>query len=337
LINNTKNAFIRLIDFDNNVVIARVRTKPAVVELGKGTGWCIADPHMPQYWSQYVSHDENTVQYVLFDFNYPVGTRRHKIGITVQNQKISHAHMFGNDPIAPEDFPVYINLDVFKSNDIETTVENDIAKVLYSRLNTNDLYSALSHIIINNGLSKLIAKKPNIKILKSVGKIMIDNISNIDINSYNEAINKIFDVIGSTKLFNSYIPTLHLMTVETAKKLANKGLILKYGVHLNEILETYFKNDVGVKTSVEYVTIDNIRYKKETTLTPLYSLNLDVLDIILSTNEKIVTSKSLKYANDIANEELFKVLLKNFNGTLRAYNSLSSNFKNIVDNFIASK
>ena len=336
LINKTKHAFIRVIDFEHNVVVARVKTKSAVVALGKGTGWCIADPNMPQYWGQYVSHELYTVQYVVFDFNHPVATRKHKIGVTVQHGSITNAHMFGNDPIRESEFPSYFNLDWFVSDDDITHTENIVDNLItrpVKDVNTNDIKT-----IIRNKMTNVLID--NISNINKLNKLLSDTlnsvINEIDAEHYNSFIVNLHKKIGTTKLFVKYGETLHLLNIASMKKMLNDGFHIKYNAFLTNMLNRYFTGNSKIETH-SIVTENGIQYRKTVILEPLHTINLEILDLMLSTNKDIVTSKHLMYANNINDLNLFKVLLKNFNGTIRSYKSLSPEFKDAVDEYIASK
>jgi hypothetical protein len=336
LINKTRHAFIRVIDFEHNVVVARVKTKSAVVALGKGTGWCIADPNMPQYWGQYVSHELYTVQYVVFDFNYPIATRNHKIGITVQHGSITNAHMFGNNPIRESEFPSYFNLDWFVSDDDITHIENIVDNLItrpVKDVNTNDIKT-----IVRNKMTNVLID--NISNINKLNKLLSDTlnsiINEIDAEHYNSFIVNLHKKIGTTKLFVKYGETLHLLNIESMKKMLNDGFHIKYNAFLTNMLNRYFTGNSKIETH-SIVTENGVQYRKTVILEPLYTIDLDIINLMISNNKDIVTSKHLLYANTINNLELFKVLLKNFNGTIRSYNSLNPEFKEIVDEFIASK
>jgi hypothetical protein len=120
------------------------------------------------------------------------------------------------------------------------------------------------------------------------------------------------------------------------KKMLNDGFHIKYTAFLTNTLNRYFTGNSKIETR-SIVTENGVQYRKTVILEPLYTIDLDIINLMISNNKDIVTSKHLLYANTINNLELFKVLLKNFNGTIRSYNSLNPEFKEIVDEFIASK
>ena len=82
---------------NNEGIIVRCSKRVAIVALGKGTSWCISDPR-ETYWGTYVRSDDDQ-QYILYDFNYPLTSKFHIIGVTNQNGNLSHAHANGNDPL----------------------------------------------------------------------------------------------------------------------------------------------------------------------------------------------------------------------------------------------
>ena len=159
---------------------------------------------------------------------------------------------------------------------------------------------------------------------------IVNYATSLSSKKYNSFVTLLHKKIGSTKFFDKFIPSMYLLNVESIQQMIKDGLVIKYGVHLTEILESFFSSST-VTTTHENVLIDGIWYRKETILTPLYQMDYKVLDLILSTNKEIVSNKHLMYANTINNLDLFRILLKHFNGTIRSLNKYSAEFKEYIN------
>ncbi len=334
-INNTPYTFIRKVDFENNYVLVRVFKQNAMHQLGKGSAWCIADFNST-YWGNYVKDDITTVQYILYNFNVNPTNKQHRIGITVADKNITHAHQFNNDPIAPDKVKKMLDESLLKSDDDETFAEALVCNFVDGSHRTDnakqrDMKRIFDTGYINKFIEAGLSSKFYAKELGSALSKYITSNAVLNMNeSYNNFVVPLFNIIGSTKFFNFYIPTLHLLTVDTTKKLVKKGMLLKYGVHMDEIIQTYYKFNYDTETT-EVVKIDGVLCKKVTRVTPVNSLSLDVLDVILSTNDKIVTNKALKFAAEVNNINLFKVLLKHFTGKIRGRSSYTQYSREFVD------
>ena len=323
-------AYIRHVDFENNYLVVRTSEKQAMHILGLGTQWCIADPNM-HYWSNYINDKIRHQQYIIYDFNMSYMHPMHRIGVTVRDNVITNCHRFGNEALDIHNLPDYIDIDVFFNNSNAVILENQFDKIATSnRYSVQSIINALK--TEKYDLNHLIFKE-NVGIVKFV-KVFSEVINraseNISAEYYNSFIVNLHKKIGSTKYFDKFIPSLHLLNKDSAQKMLKDGLFIKYTSHLTQILETFF---VGNKTTTEFsqVVIDGVKYIKEVKLTPLYSMDLGALDVILSTNEKIVTNKHLMHANNVDDIELFKILLKNFNGTVRSLNKYKPEFRDYID------
>ena len=73
-----KGAHLRVVDFENNVVVLRTSDRTAMEFFGKGTQWCIADKNTNHYNSY--CRTTNDIQYVLFDFNESIHSKTHRLG-----------------------------------------------------------------------------------------------------------------------------------------------------------------------------------------------------------------------------------------------------------------
>ena len=293
----TSGAHLRIVDIEHNIIIARVTNATAISILGRGTQWCIADPsprYRNRYWPNYVANHSYDIQYVLFDYNYKSSNPLHEIGVTVRNGRITNAHKLGNNPVDMEkhiDSKSYLKLEYFKGVDEEAEIELFIDGK-FSMTETD----FAERVINTNYVKRIKGFSPN-----KIAKIFSRTLSSrrFDNEKTKNALMDIFSLIGDTKFFNHYIPFLHYLDKESLEKMVRKGLVLKYSVHLEEILTTYFRNGnqkPEVITFVEIKRIDGIEYEIKTvkTLTPLNTFDIERLKILINTNPKVLTRKIKK-------------------------------------------
>lgn len=331
MIDKTKkmpNCHIRKIDLENNFLLIRATTKKVIVDLGKGSAWCIADRHL-QNFETYVPNNE-CMQYILFDFNYAHNSNNHRIALTNRGNRITNIHdnrngaMNFNDHILSNN---YLN-GIFKGYDNEANAENIIDSIGKGQASPYQI----SELIGLGFADKLKDQKLN---ASQALKVYVPLIMDAPAESARRIVTMLLPMVESTKFFNTCIPALYKLDVETINTLIEKGLFLKYGVHLDDIINTYFKGASGTTTR-EIVDIDGVQFEKVVILTPLNSMNLDILDLILSTNSDVVTNKSLNMANDFDNLELFRVLLKHYktkkNNKVRKAYELKPAFLQEVEN-----
>ena len=344
LVLKTPHAHIRHIDFENNYMVVRVAKRPAVVALGKGTQWCIADRNSG-YWDTYIRRNNNEdIQYIIFDFNKPIHAVESIIGLTLQGNRFSHCHMKGNNALnnAKAYFKdlAYFDEKLLKpaSKDGEFEAENIIDDVVSLKNIPINTWSTAN----KNSIKKLVETGYAPKLIDAnfmssgkLSKMFSEILINVeDEKVVSDLVYKLFSKIGDTKLFNEFIPILHNVDIKTFKKMKSNKLELKYGVHLDKILDTYFGSEGIMTTETKNVTRNGIKYRQTITLEPLNSMSLEVLDVLISTNPKIASNKALTFAFRKNNLELFKVILKHFTGKIQKvtqYNQIES-FRNELVN-----
>ena len=77
-------------------MVLKVFDFETIKQLAKTTNWCISKNK--SYWNNYVSPENNTSQYVLFDFSKKEDDKHSIIGFTVMHNKgITNAHDFTNN------------------------------------------------------------------------------------------------------------------------------------------------------------------------------------------------------------------------------------------------
>lgn len=331
MIDKTKkmpNCHIRKIDLENNILVIRATSKKVIVDLGKGSAWCIADRHL-QNFETYVPNNQ-AIQYLLFDFNYGHTSNNHRIALTNRGNKITNIHDNRNGAM---DYSAHISSnsylrDIFKGYDNEGNAENIIDSIGKGQASPHQI----SELIRLGFADKLKDQKLN---SSQALKIYVPLINEASKEQARGIMTMLLPMVESTKFFNTCIPALHKLDTTTTSALIEAGLFLKYGVHLDEIITTYFK-DTQSSTTREILFIDGVEYEKVTILTALNSMSVDILDLILSTNADVVTNKSLVMANDFNNLELFKILLKHYktkkNNKVRKAYELKPEFLREVEN-----
>ena len=314
-IEKTKNAFLRIVDPYNGVILVRVTSSDAVKELGKGSTWCIADnrkSYRNNYWKRYINIPENDVQYILFDYNYKHDQIRHRIGITVVNGEFSRAHGNTNAEIDMEQHIAecpYIKKEWFQQQ------EESLTEYYVSKLSGNGEINefnefAITHVLRNGFVNKLSQAMSPAKIAKIIPEYFNNVITTPEIANKN--LLDIFKIIGDTKFFNYYIPFLYKLTPETLREMVSNGLVLKYTVHLEEILYRYFRGSASEETTnatTEIKTIGGVEYEVTTTtvMKPINQFDIERLLILIGTNPKVVTKKILRITQEI-NPALYNTL-----------------------------
>ncbi|MFV2013785.1 MAG: hypothetical protein ACC656_00005, partial [Candidatus Heimdallarchaeota archaeon] len=273
-------------------------------------------------------------QYILYDFNYPISHRNHIIGVTNQSGILSHAHTNGNEPI---DMAVhirntsYLKNEYFKVGDGESYTEDLLDKTGCS-LEAEDLNKIVEWGHLDKALFGL--KMNANKAAKTFGPILRDVSERLSDEAFNRSVVLIYKMIESTKFFNEFVPVLHRVMPDTMKYLVSQGLTLKYGVHLEHILDTYFKHS-EVVTRTQIKVINDTKYRETITLEPLMSLSLESLDAILG--DGVVTNKALKAAATYKNFKLFEVLLKHFTGKVQRFDGYPREYRDLILIHIASR
>ena len=83
---------------NGNIVLVKVDDYETVKYLAKTTNWCISKNKT--YWNQYVEHNADSTQYMIFDFSKKEDDLLSIIGFTTEyNKGITHAHDFSNNDI----------------------------------------------------------------------------------------------------------------------------------------------------------------------------------------------------------------------------------------------
>lgn len=324
----TKRAHLRVIDAENNIVIVRCATRASIVALGKGTSWCISDPR-ETYWSNYVRNADDQ-QYVLYDFNFPLTHKKHIIGVTNQDGRITSAHANGNDAIDMNEHirnTPYLKQEFFKVGDGESKTE-DLLDRKGNSLTTEDIAQITQWGHLDKALFGL--KMNANKAAKTFGPLLRDVGDTMTSESVARALVLIYKIVDSTKFFNEFIPSLHHLDMGSLNYLKKLGLNLKYGVHLEQILDTYYKHS-EIVTRTQIKEINGIKYRETITLEPLTSMPLEILELLISTNSEVVTNKALKMAKDFKNLDVFKLLMDNFKGKVQKMNDYPSEYREYIN------
>lgn len=336
-VNKLEGAHLRFVDFDKNIALVRTSKKSAMVDLGRGTQWCIADAHQT-YWQSHVRNVDDQ-QYILYDFNEIPHSVHSRIGVTNQGSGISHSHQNGNNAINIRKHCKNKGYDLnwFKASDDESKAE-DVMDNMTCRMSDDQLANNLRHLMHYGYLHKFISVDNKTLNATKATKIFsgLMNTEEITEKDYNTVIVELLPIITSNKFFDKFMDSMHKLTIEGAENLKKKGLFFKYGIHLDKMLEKYYLN-FTVNTTSEVVERNGMKFRKTVTFEPLNSLSLDVFNILLSTNPELVTNKALMFANDTDNLELFKVLLRNFNGTLRKIDGYKPTFRNEINEYALEK
>ena len=95
-LNNVENLKYEIKYDKGNIMVLKVFDFETIKQLAKTTNWCISKNK--SYWNNYVSPENNTSQYVLFDFSKKEDDKHSIIGFTVMHNKgITNAHDFTNN------------------------------------------------------------------------------------------------------------------------------------------------------------------------------------------------------------------------------------------------
>lgn len=86
----------------DDIILLKVTDYETIKHLAKTTNWCISKNK--SYWNNYVEHQSDAVQYIVFDFSKKEDDLLSIIGFTTQyNRGITHAHDFVNNDMMKQD------------------------------------------------------------------------------------------------------------------------------------------------------------------------------------------------------------------------------------------
>lgn len=80
----------------DSFVLVKVFDYESIKRLAKTTNWCISKNK--SYWNNYIEHNRNSIQFILFDFSKKEDDELSIVGFTaIKNNGIRHAHSFTNN------------------------------------------------------------------------------------------------------------------------------------------------------------------------------------------------------------------------------------------------